>query len=151
MMIRRYGASAALLAALFLAGCAGDGAPTSGPGGTAASGAPTGPVLEATSAPPPTTIAAAPGPTPRAGTSSDTGKAKPPGDETLTGQVIAGVEPGCLILTGPAGARMLIVKGDAAKAVKVGATITVVGRADPGMVTTCQQGTPFVVSSATVR
>jgi hypothetical protein len=149
MMIRRSGALAALSAALFLAGCAGSGSDLA-----AGASVPSASVDPATSgspvADPSTTVdpsatagAAKPG-------SSGSAKVAAGATETLTGQVIAGVEPGCLVLTGPRGAHLLVVNGDAAKTVKVGTTVTVTGHAEPGMMTTCQQGTPFVVSAARV-
>jgi hypothetical protein len=68
-----------------------------------------------------------------------------PGDvTTLTGTVTAGVEPGCMLLDGH-----LLVFGDAAQkgSVKAGDQITVTGTPAEGMMTTCQQGTPFKVTS----
>ncbi|WP_374272827.1 hypothetical protein [Actinoplanes sp. M2I2] len=61
---------------------------------------------------------------------------------TLTGTVTAGVEPGCLLLDG-----YLLVGGDRT-VVRAGLRITVTGRVVPDLVTTCQQGTPLVVTSA---
>jgi hypothetical protein len=67
---------------------------------------------------------------------------------TLTGTVTAGVEPGCLLLKDSSGDHLLIFKDDAMeKSVKVGSEVTVVGKAETGMMTTCMQGEPFVVSS----
>jgi hypothetical protein len=141
MMIRRNGALVALLAALFLAGCAGDtvgtddaagGAGPSSPGATAISVAPqpTDPTTEPTAKVPG-------GKTPGSG-----------GTETITGTIAAGVEPGCLVLTSPSGGSHLLIVRDAQTraAAKVGSSVTVVGRAQPDMMSTCQQGTPFVVS-----
>lgn len=62
---------------------------------------------------------------------------------TVRGTVSAGVEAGCLILdTGTA--QYLLLGADPAIAV-AGAEIEVTGRAEPGAMTTCQQGTPFQV------
>lgn len=61
---------------------------------------------------------------------------------TLTGTVTAGVEPGCLLLDG-----YLLVGGDPG-VIRAGARITVTGRVVADLMTTCQQGTPFVVRSA---
>jgi hypothetical protein len=61
---------------------------------------------------------------------------------TLTGTVTAGVEHGCLLLDG-----YLLVGGDRA-IIRAGARVTVTGRVVPGLITTCQQGTPMVVTSA---
>ncbi|WP_433828854.1 hypothetical protein ACQP2E_05950 [Actinoplanes sp. CA-015351] len=72
---------------------------------------------------------------------------KPSGDggtTTLTGKITAGVEPGCLLLDGH-----LLVFSDAAQkgSVKAGDQITVTGKSEPDLMTTCQQGEPFKVSS----
>jgi hypothetical protein len=68
------------------------------------------------------------------------------GSTTITGTVVAGVEPNCLLLDD----HLLIIKDPAQQSVaKVGATVTVTGRAEKNMMTTCQQGTPFIV--ATIR
>ena len=61
---------------------------------------------------------------------------------TLTGTVSSGVEPGCLLLDG------YLLLGGPRDVLKPGARVTVTGQAEPGMMTTCQQGTPFVVESA---
>jgi hypothetical protein len=61
---------------------------------------------------------------------------------TLTGVVAEGVEAGCLLID-----NYLLVGGDR-DIVRAGARITVRGRVDRTLLTTCQQGTPFVVSSA---
>ena len=66
------------------------------------------------------------------------------GTTTLTGTIAAGVEPNCLLLDG----HLLIINDPVQRAAaKPGATVTVTGRAEPGMMTTCQQGTPFVVTT----
>ncbi|HET9517544.1 MAG TPA: hypothetical protein VFO77_07465 [Actinoplanes sp.] len=76
-----------------------------------------------------------------------TGKAQPAAGQRLTGQVEAGVEPGCLVLTGARGTHLLIVPAKLKRVLEAGDTVTITGRAEPGMVTTCQQGTPFVVTA----
>ncbi|MEV6637115.1 hypothetical protein AB0M54_40925 [Actinoplanes sp. NPDC051470] len=74
-----------------------------------------------------------------------------PGDtgaQTITGKVSAGVEPNCLVLTGGGKSHLLIFADAALKAeAKEGATVVVTGRADPSLMTTCQQGTPFLVTA----
>ncbi|MEH0818980.1 MULTISPECIES: hypothetical protein [unclassified Micromonospora] len=65
-----------------------------------------------------------------------------PGANTITGTIEAGVEPGCLLV----GGYQLI--GGPRDVLTVGAKVTVTGQAKPDMMTTCQQGTPFVVESA---
>ena len=70
------------------------------------------------------------------------------GGTTLTGTVAAGVEPGCLLLKTTDGDHLLIFDDDAMeKSAEVGSKVTVVGKPDPGLMTTCMQGEPFVVSS----
>ena len=63
-------------------------------------------------------------------------------DQELTGIIGAGVEPGCLML----GRYQLI--GGPRDLLKPGVRVRVNGRAEPTMITTAQQGTPFVVTSA---
>lgn len=72
------------------------------------------------------------------------GKPSGGGTTTLTGTVTAGVEPNCLLLDGH-----LLIFNDAAQkgSVRAGQRITVTGRPDEGLMTTCQQGVPFLVSS----
>jgi hypothetical protein len=129
MTIRRI--SLPLLVALALAGCA-----NGGSGDSAGAPAPSAPA--ATSAAPtvaPTTVA----PT----TVAPPAESPAGGAKTLTGTITAGVEPNCLILED----HLLIIKdAELQSAAKVGATVTVTGRVDQGMMTTCQQGTPFVVT-----
>lgn len=62
---------------------------------------------------------------------------------TLTGQVVEGVEAGCRLLN-----NYLLLPGPGINrdSFAPGATVTVRGRVEEGMMTTCQQGTPFVVS-----
>ena len=88
-----------------------------------------------------------PGP---AGSASATAPSAPSA-ETLSGTVAAGVEPGCLLLQGDGKAHLLVFADPTLKAqAKVGATVTVVGTAKPAQMTTCQQGTPFIVTSMRV-
>lgn len=61
---------------------------------------------------------------------------------TLTGTITPGVEPGCLLLDG----YLLI--GGPTDVLRSGARVTVTGRVQPDVMTTCQQGTPFTVESA---
>ncbi|MET8306542.1 hypothetical protein [Micromonospora sp. NPDC005173] len=76
---------------------------------------------------------------------------KPPGGPTLpppvgatelTGTITRGVEPNCVLLDG----YLLI--GGPRDVLTAGARVTVTGRVEPGVMTTCQQGTPFVVEGA---
>ncbi|MEU7756070.1 hypothetical protein AB0B57_28875 [Micromonospora sp. NPDC049101] len=72
------------------------------------------------------------------------GPSTPPGVRatTLSGVVQGGVEPGCVLLDG------YLLLGGPRDVLTPGARVEVSGRAEPGMMTTCQQGTPFVVSNA---
>ncbi|MBU2669731.1 hypothetical protein KOI35_40105 [Actinoplanes bogorensis] len=70
------------------------------------------------------------------------------GGQTITGTVTAGVEPNCLVLTDGTGSHLLIFDDAAMRAdAVVGSTVTVSGQSQPGMMSTCQQGVPFVVVS----
>ena len=123
-MIRRLSALAAPLVALTLAACA---QPSSDSTGSASSGAPSAGL-------------------PSAGLPSD--PAGPETSQTIKGTVTAGVEPGCLVLKGDTGSYLLVFADESLRSsAKVGAQVTVVGKAEPGMMTTCQQGTPFTVTS----
>jgi hypothetical protein len=70
-------------------------------------------------------------------------RALDPGVTTVRGTVSAGVESGCTLLN-TGGEQYLLLGADPAIAV-AGAVVEVSGRADPGGMTTCQQGTPFHV------
>jgi hypothetical protein len=118
-MIRRIGALAALLA-LALAACAQPSAEPAEPAGALAA--------------------------PSAAPSADLPSAE--GSQTLSGTVTAGVEPDCLVLKGGTDSHLLVFDDESLRsAAKVGTEVTVVGRAQPGMMTTCQEGTPFLVTS----
>ena len=119
MMIRRLSVLTALVAVLFAAGCARN----------ADTGAP----------------AAAP---PSAAPTEESGKPSAPVGQTITGTVTAGVEPNCVLLSGGGTDYLLIFDDPALRdQVKTGEQATVVGRAEKGQMTTCQQGTPFIVTS----
>ena len=60
---------------------------------------------------------------------------------SLTGTVTAGVEANCVLLD-----NFLLVGGPR-DVLRPGARVTVTGRVQPGLMTTCQQGTPFVVET----
>lgn len=71
------------------------------------------------------------------------GKSSPaPGGAVVTGTVTSGVEPGCLLI----GEYLLV--GGPRDVIKAGAKLTVTGKVQPDMMTTCQQGTPFMVQTA---
>jgi hypothetical protein len=68
------------------------------------------------------------------------------GEMTMSGTVQAGVEHGCLIME--AGGKTYLLVGGDRSVVREGARITVRGRPNPGLMTTCQQGEPFEVAEA---
>jgi hypothetical protein len=121
MMIRRFSVLTALVAVLFAAGCA----------RTADSG---------------TDSPAAP---PAATSTEESGKpSAAPAGQTITGTLTAGVEPNCILLSGGGTDYLLIISDPALRdQLKTGEQATVVGRPDTQQVTTCQQGTPFIVTS----
>lgn len=121
----------ALVAGLALSACAGPGA---GPATPATTGAT--PVTSQPS-PDPSSVPSDPTPTGKGGPS-----VPPPARDTLTGVVEAGVEPGCLLL----GGKLLV--GGPRDVLEPGTRVVVTGHLQPGLMTTCQQGTPFVVASA---
>ncbi len=79
------------------------------------------------------------GPTPGASAASK-------GEITVTGTVADGVERGCRILRTDTVVYQLM-GGDRAVLTE-GSRVTVRGRPDPGLLTTCQQGTPLHVVDA---
>ena len=68
---------------------------------------------------------------------------KPPAEITVTGTVEAGVERGCRIFRTADVIYQLV--GSADPRIQAGARLTVRGRPDPALMTTCQQGTPLRV------
>lgn len=131
MMINRSTLCATALVVLFVAGCAraDDGAPAGSSAGSSTASSAASSAAESASAPSPELSAAAVA-------------------ETTTGTVVAGVEPNCLLLEGAGEPLLLIFKDEALRSTaKVGSRVTVSGNAEPGMMTTCQQGTPFMVTS----
>jgi hypothetical protein len=132
MFIRRSVVPAALLLAL-TAGCANNNGIDAG-------------------APAPASSADIPSAFPEPSGSASAGSAPeasaPAGATTITGTVRAGVEPGCLLLNDATGDHLLVFKDEAMeKSVKAGGEVTVTGKTETGMMTTCMQGVPFVVSS----
>lgn len=71
------------------------------------------------------------------------GAAPPTGTTTLSGTVRAGVEMNCLLLDG------YLLVGGPRDVIRAGARVTVTGQVRGDLMTTCQQGTPFMVQSAT--
>jgi hypothetical protein len=81
-------------------------------------------------------------------TEPSAGKPAGSGAQTLTGTVSAGVEPNCLLLNAAGAAHLLIFDNPAMRSdAAVGKKVTVVGRSDPSMMSTCQQGVPFIVTA----
>ncbi|WP_433652727.1 hypothetical protein ACQP2C_10760 [Micromonospora zamorensis] len=114
---------------------------TNGPASTGTpSTATTEPTPVSPSAPAPSTPATVPSPTlkPPGGPSVP----PPVGETELTGTITAGVEPNCLLLDG------YLLVGGPRDVLAPGARVTVNGRVEKGLMTTCQQGTPFVVEGA---
>ncbi|KUL42500.1 hypothetical protein [Actinoplanes awajinensis] len=72
------------------------------------------------------------------------------GTTTVTGTVTAGVEPNCLLLQAGKALHLLVFGDEALRAsAVVGSKVRVTGTPQPGTMTTCQQGEPFLVSSVT--
>ncbi|MEU7958433.1 hypothetical protein [Micromonospora humida] len=144
-----------LAAGVALAGC-GDGADVTGPPATPTSSptptvAPTDTVTPTGTVPPSTPPASVAPSAPPAGSVPPGGLKPPPGGPRLppgpgatelTGTVEAGVEPGCVLLDG----HQLV--GGPKDVLVAGARVTVTGRAQPDLMSTCQQGVPFLVESA---
>jgi len=66
------------------------------------------------------------------------------GDVTLTGQPEEGVESGCIVLR--AGDKLYQLIGGDRRTLMSGRPVTVRGKPNPDLMTTCQQGVPFEVS-----
>ena len=127
-----------------VAGCgsAGGGSGASPGGGSGSTGSPGGTPGD-TPAPPVTFSPTAP---PRVPSPRPT---KPGSEIVITGHVEDGVEAGCRVirtLSGPT--YMLLLTPELKRQVELAADpVTLRGRPRPGMITTCQQGTPFEVSA----
>jgi hypothetical protein len=128
MRTRTVAVLLAVLVAVPLGACAGesgDDGPTAGP----TTGAPSAPPSLRTPILP--TLPTSPSLPPR------------DGEQTISGEVTAGVEPGCVLLATDAGDYLLF--GDPVEQLQMGGTTTLRGRVRPDMASTCQQGTPFEV------
>jgi hypothetical protein len=73
-------------------------------------------------------------------------KPAPSGEQTLTGQVEAGVERGCLILNDATGVYQLL--GGDPTVVYAGARVSVTGHVVTGVMSYCMQGRPFQIIEA---
>ncbi|BCJ58558.1 hypothetical protein Jiend_19800 [Micromonospora endophytica] len=138
-------AAAALIVCTALAACAGqdagDGAAAPNPTGASPvtelpTPDPTGPLPQPTDPVAPTARSGHPGKGPVGPQPTSTSEL------TLTGRIESGVEPGCLLLDG------YLLLGGPRDVLTAGTTVTVTGQPSPGLMTTCQQGTPFKVASA---
>lgn len=128
--------AAALVVGPALAGC-GSEQPT-GPGGTPTT-ATSGPASTAGSTA--GSLSASPlSPTP-------SGSAADQADETLTGRIHEGVESGCVVLVDDTGAVVANLIGFDPTGVDVSGTVEVTGSFNPDLMTFCQQGRPFEVTS----
>ncbi|MDG4784558.1 hypothetical protein O7626_01175 [Micromonospora sp. WMMD1102] len=146
-MTTRWLLGVVLAGGLALAGCA-DSGPTP-PGGSGGSPVTTSPSPGPSSADPsgsPGAVPSTPG-GPMAGPGTPTrpphGGAGPSGTTTVSGTVQAGVEPNCLLLEG------YLLVGGPRDVLAPGARVTVTGEIRADLMTTCQQGTPLQVRSAT--
>jgi hypothetical protein len=132
MLTRRL--AIALTLVLCVAGCAGNSPSATGSSASSASSVP------ASSAPASSASASA---SPSPSVEPSTG-----GAQTVTGTVEAGVEANCRLIKDGTGSHLLYFDDPSLKAsAAVGKKVTVTGRSEPGMMTTCQQGVPFVVTS----
>jgi hypothetical protein len=123
----------ALLAGVLLAGCGGAG----GTGSADDSGA--RPEYSATGGP---TVSESPL------TSEPTGgSGKRPPSITITGTPTEGVENGCIVMQ--SGNTLYLLLGGERGALMAGRPVVVRGTPEPGLMTTCQQGTPFQVTEVT--
>jgi hypothetical protein len=61
----------------------------------------------------------------------------------VTGTVVSGAEPGCLLLDN--GVRRYHLVGGGETALEPGQTVTVTGRADPNTTSICEQTTPLTI------
>ena len=85
-------------------------------------------------------------PTTLPGNPPATEQTPPAGEVTVSGTVIEGVEPNCLLLDAGGGKTYLLVGGDRSE-LRAGSRVAVTGRVDRGLLSTCQQGEPLVVAS----
>jgi len=164
--VARLAGAVAAAALAVLAGCSSTSPGTSSPsGGSAPISSTTGPGSSAPmpsssrSAPEPPSGAtessgAMPIPTAGAGPSptAPSGGFGPGGTVTkLTGTIEAGVESGCVVLVGANGAVQANLPGLDLATAPLGSTVVVTGKFRTGMMTTCQQGQPFVVAAVEVK
>ncbi len=143
----------ALVLSVVLGGCTAEG-PATPTGGSGTGSSTPGPATTPSTTPGTTTPGTTSAPV------SDTTDATSPGTEiedltlpptrpsasapvTLTGVPVAGVEPNCWLLDG------YLMIGGPSELIASGQRLTVVGVPAPDLVTTCQQGDPLQVDTAT--
>jgi hypothetical protein len=121
---------AALLAGGTLAGCGAAGTDSSDSGGNVSSTPSSGetPLLP---------------PSGRVSPPPDAGK-NTAAEMTITGIPEEGVESGCVVMRSDD--KLYLLLGGDPQLLQSGRTVIVRGRPNPGLMTTCQQGTPFEVS-----
>lgn len=129
--------AAALVVGPTLAGC-GSEQPT-GPGGTPTT-ATSGPAVSAAPSTAGSLSASSLSPMP-------TGSAPGTAEQTLTGRVQPGVESGCVVLVDDSGAVLANLIGFDPTGVDVSGPVDVTGSFNPDLMTFCQQGRPFEVTS----
>jgi hypothetical protein len=127
----------ALVAAVLLVGCANASPSTVGSPGGSMSASPSGePSAQPSGSPqPPFTFSPEPG---------KSGQAQP--EQTISGQVEAGVERGCLILRDSTGTYQLL--GGDPTIVYAGADVSLTGHVVTGVMSYCMQGKPFQITQA---
>jgi hypothetical protein len=92
---------------------------------------------------PPATPSESPVPNPSGLQPPNAASPKPQAEITVVGTVEEGVEHGCTILR--SGEALYQLMGSTDPLIVIGARISVTGKTNPGLVTTCQQGTPLQV------
>lgn len=129
--------AAALLATVVLAGCASPGGTSPGSGQTSQE-----------SATP--TISAAPSAPPSSATPSRTPPTSTAADITLHGTITQGAEPSCKLITDQK-VEYLLLAADSVVIPPVGSGAVVTGHVEHGIMTHCQQGIPFAVTTISAQ
>ncbi|GAB7039931.1 MULTISPECIES: hypothetical protein [Catenuloplanes] len=147
MTMRRFFLVSVVVAGLAVTACA---SPASEPEVPAAPAAPSSAaVAPPATVSPPVTVTPSPDPLlpsdPGIPLPDMSGKPDKPLEITVTGQVTAGVEPGCRLISD--GRTSYLLLGGDVNVAKVGARVTVTGTLGENVMSTCQQGTPLQVKS----
>ncbi|QSB16086.1 hypothetical protein JQS43_07205 [Natronosporangium hydrolyticum] len=69
----------------------------------------------------------------------------PTGEVTVSGTLVEGVEPSCILLQTEDG-HLFLLFGDPVAELRAESPVTIRGEAQPSMASTCQQGVPFEVA-----